>query len=263
MNRNDTEIKSILQDKVHGSTELLNLIYKNFLKHHTNIEQIKKDLIRIQKQFSHFPVIINFIKDIENIVNGKKRISLDDYLKSFGENDKLVYQRIFNSGKSKLLNSKKVLTISHSKTLLKIFAIWKKLSPNLKVLICESRPENEGILMAKELSKLGINFGIITEAMAGTAIKEVDVVILGADQILTNGNIVNKTGSRLLAVLAKHHHLPVYVLASSVKRLKKKRIPAEKIKIKKNNKSRNKLIKFRFDIFEEVEKKLITKIFTD
>ncbi len=76
MCRNDTEIEAILQDRVHGSTELLNLIYKHFLKHQNNIEQIKKDLVRFQKQFSHFPAIVNFTKDIEKIVNGKKRISL-------------------------------------------------------------------------------------------------------------------------------------------------------------------------------------------
>ncbi len=137
---------------------------------------------------------------------------------SFWEQVELVYQRIFDSGRSQLLGCNTVLTISHSKTLIKIFAIWKKLSPNLKVIISESRPENEGILMAKELLKLGIDCEIITEAMTGSVIKVVDAVILGADQILENGNIVNKTGSRLLAVLAKHHHLPVYVLASSVKR---------------------------------------------
>jgi translation initiation factor eIF-2B subunit delta len=263
MNKIDKELQDILRDKVHGSTELLNSLLNYFIKHQDNIELVKKDLNKIQKKISHFPVIINFINDIEAIVSGKKQISLNTYLKNIKKNDENIYRKIFNAAKPELQNCTTIFTISHSRTIIRIFALWKKFSPKLKVIICESRPNNEGILMAMELSKLGIECEIIPEAMTGTVIKEVDAVILGADQILPNGDIVNKTGSRLMAVLAKYHHIPVYVLASTSKKVGYKIIPPTDKKNKKNNRSKDGIIKLRNYEFEEVEKKLITKIFTD
>ena len=263
MNKIDKELQDILRDKVHGSTELLNSLLNYFIKHQDNIKLVKNDLNKIQKKFSHFPVIINFINDIEAIVSGNKQISLHTYLKNSKKKNENEFKKIFNAAKPELLNCTTILTISHSRTSIRIFALWKKFSSKLKVIICESRPNNEGILMAKELSKLGIECKIITEAMTGTVIKEVDAVILGADQILPNGNIVNKTGSRLLAVLAKYHHIPVYVLASTSKKVGYKIIPPTDKKNKKNNRSKDGIIKSRNYEFEEVEKKLITKIFTD
>ena len=141
--------------------------------------------------------------------------------------------------------------------------MWTKSGPDSKIIICESRPENEGILMAKDLAKMGIQPEVITGAVSGNVIKKVDAVVLGADQILTNGNIVNKSGSKLLAVLANYHHLPVFVLASKDKRVKEKRFIVDMYHVKKTNNSTDKLIKYRSETFEEIGSQLITRIFTD
>ena len=42
---------------------------------------------------------------------------------------------------------------------------------------------------------------------------EVDCVIVGADRIAANGDVVNKIGTYALAVLARHHDVPFYVAA--------------------------------------------------
>jgi methylthioribose-1-phosphate isomerase len=44
---------------------------------------------------------------------------------------------------------------------------------------------------------------------------EVDVVVTGADRIATNGDTANKIGTYALAVLARHHGIPFYVVAPS------------------------------------------------
>ncbi|RLG43615.1 MAG: S-methyl-5-thioribose-1-phosphate isomerase, partial [Thermoproteota archaeon] len=41
----------------------------------------------------------------------------------------------------------------------------------------------------------------------------IDLVIIGADRITKNGDVVNKIGSYEIAVLAKHHNIPFYVAA--------------------------------------------------
>jgi len=43
--------------------------------------------------------------------------------------------------------------------------------------------------------------------------RKIDMVIVGADRIAVNGDIVNKVGTYNLAVLAKHHGIPFYVAA--------------------------------------------------
>jgi methylthioribose-1-phosphate isomerase len=43
----------------------------------------------------------------------------------------------------------------------------------------------------------------------------VDCVITGADRIAANGDTANKIGTYSLAVLARYHELPLYVVAPS------------------------------------------------
>jgi translation initiation factor 2B subunit (eIF-2B alpha/beta/delta family) len=255
----DKELEIILNDKVHGSSELLNLICKHLLKYSDNAAYLKIALNRINKYFSYFPILTNFTKEVENILNGKKNESLSDYLRDFSKKKNEVYQTIFEMAEKYLSKYKTVLTISHSKTLIKILELWKKSNPNLKVIVCESRPKQEGLIMAEELFSLKIDTEIITEGMAGKLIKNIDAVILGADQILRNGNIINKTGSRMLAVLAKFQKLPVFVFATSDKTVNKKIIKDEN----EAASIKGKRLRLRNENFEEIENKLITKIFTD
>ena len=47
---------------------------------------------------------------------------------------------------------------------------------------------------------------------------EVDCVITGADRIAANGDTANKIGTYSLAVLARHHAIPLYVVAPTLDR---------------------------------------------
>jgi methylthioribose-1-phosphate isomerase len=44
---------------------------------------------------------------------------------------------------------------------------------------------------------------------------EVELIVTGADRIAANGDTANKIGTYSLAVLAKHHGIPFYVVAPS------------------------------------------------
>ena len=43
--------------------------------------------------------------------------------------------------------------------------------------------------------------------------KQVDVVVVGADRIAANGDVANKIGTYMVAILAKNHNIPFYVAA--------------------------------------------------
>src|ERR1051325_8641110 len=80
----------------------------------------------------------------------------------------------------------------------------------------ETRPFMQGArLTAWELIRDGISTTVITESMAGPLMRagEIDVVVVGADRIATNGDTANKIGTYTVAVLAHEHKLPFYVAA--------------------------------------------------
>jgi len=86
------------------------------------------------------------------------------------------------------------------------------------VLVDETRPLLQGArLTAWELERLGIPHEVIADSAAASMMArgEVDVVVTGADRIAANGDTANKIGTYALAVLAKHHGIPFYVVAPS------------------------------------------------
>jgi methylthioribose-1-phosphate isomerase len=86
------------------------------------------------------------------------------------------------------------------------------------VLVDETRPLLQGArLTAWELEQLGIPHAVIADSAAASMMArgEVDVVVTGADRIAANGDTANKIGTYALAVLAKHHGIPFYVVAPS------------------------------------------------
>jgi methylthioribose-1-phosphate isomerase len=86
----------------------------------------------------------------------------------------------------------------------------------VSVWVPETRPVLQGArLTAWELDRLGIAHRLVADAMAASlmAAREVDCVVVGADRIAANGDVVNKIGTYALAVLASHHGVPFYVAA--------------------------------------------------
>lgn len=84
----------------------------------------------------------------------------------------------------------------------------------ITVFADETRPFLQGArLTAWELSEDGIDTTLITDNMAGHFMKsgEIDAVIVGTDRIAANGDVANKIGTYMVAVLAKEHNIPVYV----------------------------------------------------
>ena len=84
----------------------------------------------------------------------------------------------------------------------------------ITVFADETRPFMQGArLTAWELSEDGIDTTLITDNMAGHFMKsgDIDVVIVGTDRVAANGDVANKIGTYMVAVMAKEHDIPFYV----------------------------------------------------
>jgi len=86
----------------------------------------------------------------------------------------------------------------------------------ISVFADETRPFLQGArLTAWELAEDGIPVTLITDNMAGHFMSrgEIQAVIVGADRVAKNGDVANKIGTYMVAVLAARHEIPFYVAA--------------------------------------------------
>ena len=84
----------------------------------------------------------------------------------------------------------------------------------IHVWVSETRPRNQGAaLTAWELGQAGIPLTVVVDNAAGHLLQRglVDLVLVGADRVTSNGDAANKIGTYLKALGAKAHRVPFYV----------------------------------------------------
>ena len=99
-------------------------------------------------------------------------------------------------------------------TALGVFRSAVEAGKKISVIADETRPFLQGArLTAWEMVQENIPVTLITDNMAGymMAHGEVDAVVVGTDRVAANGDVANKIGTYMVAVLAKRHNIPFYV----------------------------------------------------
>lgn len=86
-----------------------------------------------------------------------------------------------------------------------------------EVIVLEGRPRYEGRDMARALGAQGIPVTLITDAQAAIFLPRCQGIVIGADSVLANGDVLNKSGSALLAWAGYGLRIPFYVLCESLK----------------------------------------------
>ncbi len=84
----------------------------------------------------------------------------------------------------------------------------------LHVYVLETRPYLQGArLTVFECKEDGIPCTLITDSMAGALLASgrVNAAVVGCDRVAANGDTANKIGTYSLAVLCRHHSVPLYV----------------------------------------------------
>jgi methylthioribose-1-phosphate isomerase len=86
----------------------------------------------------------------------------------------------------------------------------------LHVYVDETRPVLQGArLTAWELGRAGVPYTLIADNMAAHFLRRGGIrsVFVGADRIAANGDVANKIGTYGLAILAREHGVPLYIVA--------------------------------------------------
>lgn len=88
--------------------------------------------------------------------------------------------------------------------------------PTIQVFADETRPRQQGARITTfELAMDKIPVTLITDGMCSYFMKKgmIDMVVVGADRIASNGDTANKIGTYTVAIAAKYHNIPFYIAA--------------------------------------------------
>lgn len=110
-------------------------------------------------------------------------------------------------------NAGALATAGHG-TALGVFRSAVAMGKRIFVFADETRPFLQGArLTAWEMLQENIPVTLITDNMAGYIMSrgEIDAVVVGTDRVAANGDVANKIGTYMVAVLAQHHNIPFYV----------------------------------------------------
>jgi ribose 1,5-bisphosphate isomerase len=133
---------------------------------------------------------------------------------------------IAKRGSRLIKNGYTIMTHCHSvEACALIEQAWKE-GKKITVYVTETEPKHQGIKTALELNKKGIREFLIIDSAIEAFIKDVDIVIVGSDAIRKEG-VVNKIGTYPLAVVAKEHKKPFYVVGDTLKLDRRKKLVIE------------------------------------
>jgi methylthioribose-1-phosphate isomerase len=138
--------------------------------------------------------------------------------------DRLHCRAMANNAQPLIKNNARIMTYCNAGilatidygTALGVIYRARELKKTIKVYSCETRPFLQGArLTCWELRQKKIDVTLLCDNMAGDLMRQgkIDVIFIGADRIARNGDTANKIGSYSLAVLARHHRIPLYVVA--------------------------------------------------
>lgn len=140
------------------------------------------------------------------------------------EEDRAMCRRIGEAGAPLIPDGARILTHCNAGALA-TSGIGTALAPvyvaaeggrHIEVFADETRPLMQGArLTAWELTRAGIPVTVIPDSAAASLLRsgKIDLVLVGADRIAANGDAANKIGTYGVAIAAKRHGVPFYVVA--------------------------------------------------
>jgi methylthioribose-1-phosphate isomerase len=204
-----------------------NLNNKNMLNHKNFIDGANL-LVHARPTAVNLKWAVNHMLDI--FINAQKKSNsellslLQDSALKIHQDDKEACASIGKYGSELISDSMNILTHCNAGilatggigTALAPIYIANKSGKKVHVFVDETRPVGQGARLTYwELNQNQVPVTLITDNMAASLMRanKIDIVLVGADRIASNGDIANKIGTYSLAVLAKYHKIPFYVAA--------------------------------------------------
>ena len=126
-------------------------------------------------------------------------------------------EKIAEIGARRIRNNSVILTHCHSSTVTYLLRKARLEGKSFRIICTETRPVFQGRITAKEMLELGLNTTLIVDSAARFFMNQADLVIVGADAITSEGNVINKIGTSMMALVAHEARTPFYVVCELLK----------------------------------------------
>ncbi len=206
---------------INSKTTNLKIFFKELAKAYEIIRSTRPTAVNLQWALDRIMQKITSLTDIslikkvileEAILMAKEDIATNKAMGLKGAN-------LFADGETIMThcNAGSLATVGYG-TALGVTRAVKESGKKISVIATETRPVMQGSrLTAFELKHENIDVTLIPDTAVGHIMARgiVKHVVVGADRILRTGHVFNKIGTYQLAVLAKRHNIPFYVVAPS------------------------------------------------
>jgi len=164
------------------------------------------------------PNAVNYIIHLAKI-NKNNKIKLSSEIEKFIKNQENSLKKIAEFGSSMIEDNDTILTHCNSDTVVEILKKAHDCGKKINVVCTETRPRKQGYITANALSEYGIPVTLIIDSAVHLIMKKlkVDKVIVGADTVCSDGDVINKIGTSQIALCAKEMNIQFIVATQSIK----------------------------------------------
>jgi ribose 1,5-bisphosphate isomerase len=194
-----------------------------FLRHYAKEKGFGKDFDKISEKIEKTRSTAVVLHNCLEIVKKQRNIeSINKLITKLNQ----ATNEIAKKGSRLIKDGYVIMTHCHSGEACALIEHAHKEGKKITVYVTETEPKHQGIKTALELSKKGMRIFLIVDSAIEYFIKDVDIVIVGSDAIRKEG-VVNKIGTYPMAVVAKEHKKPFYVVGNTLKLDRRKKLVIE------------------------------------
>jgi len=174
-----------------------------------------KDVVLNERPTSMAP--LNILKQIGLYILEHGFTSVDKYIVELRDKYESALERAAEIMSKRIVSGEVLLSNSNSLAVRKVLRHLSDQGKSVKIYVTESRPGNEGLLLVEYAESLGFEVYLIIDSAVRFFMKNIDKIIVGAEAVASNGAVVSKIGTSLIALIAKEARKRVFVVAPILK----------------------------------------------
>jgi ribose 1,5-bisphosphate isomerase len=160
-------------------------------------------------------IVLKGAKEGEDVIDVKEGIVTA--AENFVQSSEKALDVIAEMGARRIKEGDTILTHCNSQAALSTIIKAHKDGKNISVYATESRPKKQGYLSVKQLAAEGVPTTLIVDSAVRHVMPKINVVIVGADTVASNGAVINKIGTSQIALCAHEARVAVMVCAETYK----------------------------------------------
>lgn len=190
---------------------------ENLDEFHEKIKHASELLVQTRPTAVSLPNAVRWVMRYKGLTVDEARADIQKLADEFIVNSENAVRRIGEIGARRVRDGDTIMTHCDSAAAISIMAAAHAQGKEINVIATESRPRMQGHLAIKHLDNLGISTTLIVDSAVRFFMKDVDLVVVGADAVTVNGSVINKIGTSQLALAAQEARTNVIMAAETYK----------------------------------------------